>query len=116
VLIVEDDYESRDQLAFLVRRRGCHVRTAADGAQALRELQHDPLPSLIILDLMMPVMDGWETRAALSANPAWANLPVVLLSGIDDIEDQVHALAAAGCLTKPIDLDALHAVIDRWCG
>jgi CheY-like chemotaxis protein len=115
VLVVEDDHESREQLAFLVRRRGCRVRTAADGAEALRMLAQAPLPSLVILDLMMPVMDGWQTRAAMAANPAWASIPVVLLSGIEDIEDQVRTLRADGCITKPIELEALHAVIDRWC-
>jgi CheY-like chemotaxis protein len=115
VLLVEDDHETREQLAFLIERRGCRVRTAADGAQALRALAHPPLPSLVILDLMMPVMDGWQTRAALSANPTWAAIPVILLSGLEDVEDQVRALEAAGCLTKPIELEALDAVLDRWC-
>jgi CheY-like chemotaxis protein len=116
VLLVEDDAEAREQLAFLIGRRGWRVRTAADGAQALRQLERGPLPELIILDLMMPVMDGWETRRALEASSTWSRIPVVLLSGIEDIEDQVRALGAVDCLTKPIDLHRLHAVLDRWSG
>ena len=115
VVLVEDDYESREQLAFLIERRGLRVSTAADGAQALRVLQSGPRPTLIILDLMMPVMDGWETRAALSAHSDWSSIPVVLLSGVDDIEDQVQALHAVDFLNKPVDLHKLHDILDRWC-
>lgn len=107
VLLVEDDADTREALAFLLTDRGYAVETACDGADALRKLARRGPPGAIVLDLMMPVMDGWELRARLREDPRLAQVPVILLSGVADLEEQARSLDAVGYLTKPVDLPRL---------
>lgn len=112
VLLVEDDPDIREDLAFLIEERGYPVVTAGNGREALDKLAQMPPPRLVILDLMMPVMDGWQLRAELLKRPDLAQLPVVLLSGVADLQAQAKSLDAVGYLTKPVDLDEIYRVID----
>ncbi len=114
VLLVEDDANIRRDLAFLIRTKGYQVETAADGQQALERLEELGSVCMIILDLMMPVMDGWELRSALLKDPRYANIPVVLLSGIASTQ-MVQTLGAADYLTKPVDFDKLYRLVDTYC-
>jgi CheY-like chemotaxis protein len=115
VLLVEDDADIRQDLAELLADEGWKVVTAADGAQALRLLRDGLRPALIILDLMMPVMNGWDFRAAQLADPHLAKIPVVIVSGAADLVDHAKALNASGFLTKPIALDRLFAAMKACC-
>ena len=112
VLLVEDDADVREDLAFLIEMRGYRALAAANGAEALEALRRSERPRLILLDLMMPVMDGWAFRAEMLRDPRLADIPVVLLSGAVDVRDEAASLQAAGVLTKPIDLDRLFAFLE----
>jgi CheY-like chemotaxis protein len=113
ILLIEDEPDMREDLAFLLADEGYRVRTAAHGAEALALLEGGARPAVILLDLMMPVMDGWETRARLRTTPALSNIPIVILSGVANDEKEIAALAVAAYVTKPINVSRLCDVIDR---
>src|SRR4026209_1348307 len=83
VLIVEDDEDLREMMAQLLTLEGFVAATVANGREALEYLQHASKPDVILLDLMMPVMDGWEFRRRQQADPDLAPLPVIVLSALD---------------------------------
>jgi CheY-like chemotaxis protein len=113
ILLVEDEPDLREDLAALLEEEGFEVRAAAHGAEALRILGAGYRPAVIVLDLMLPVMDGWETRARLLADRELADIPVLIVSGIANDEAEVAPLRAAAYLTKPVTMqrliDAIHA-------
>jgi signal transduction histidine kinase len=114
-LLVEDDSAIRTTLADLLRDDGCAVTTAGHGREALSHLRQAGTPDVIILDLMMPVMDGWEFRLEQEADPTLAGIPVIAMSA--DVSAKARAIAAAAYVRKPIDFDTLvrqiRAVVDR---
>ncbi|HWE38529.1 MAG TPA: ATP-binding protein [Isosphaeraceae bacterium] len=114
ILIVEDDQISRQALARLLGRAGHTVVTAANGAEAL-ELLDSTRPSLALLDLMLPGMDGLELLRRIRERPGLASMPVVVLSGDVSDERLEHAdtLGIAGILSKPIELERLLATLAR---
>lgn len=107
ILIVEDCDEIRVDLAELLRDEGYDVVTARHGAEALALLGAGPAPSLILLDLMMPVMDGWQFRKEQLGTPNLAPIPVVLLTGSNNAQQHARDLKAVGCVQKPFDFDQL---------
>jgi CheY-like chemotaxis protein len=115
VLIVEDDDEIREILAEMLTDRGYRVLTAANGQEALAQLRDAGPPCIILLDLMMPVMDGWQLRAELLADPTFAGVPVVVVSGAADLHDRVDVLRAAKVLTKPVKWPALLECVQTLC-
>src|SRR5439155_11481090 len=115
LLLVEDDIDIRIDLAEILREEGYHVVTAGNGAEALSELRAGLRPCLIILDLMMPGMNGWEFRDEQRRDPELAGVPVVVLSSISDIAHHATALGAAGYLDKPVKLPALFEALARHC-
>jgi CheY-like chemotaxis protein len=114
ILVIEDDSDIREDLAELLRDQGYRVVTARNGAEALEHLRSEP-PCLILLDLMMPVMDGWEFRRRMLADDRLANVPTVLLTGATEPEQHAFTLNVDDVMTKPIRLDRLYATIDRYC-
>ena len=116
-MIVEDDRDIREALATVFADEGMPSLTAANGEDALERLSAagEP-PKLIVLDLMMPVMDGWQFAARLRQQPAWANIPIVLLSAGDDLETHARSLGACAHVRKPVDLDKLLSVVERCTG
>ena len=115
ILIVEDDDEIRELLAEMLADHGYPVRTAADGAQALALLRQAPAPCLIVLDLMMPKMDGWSLRRTLLEDPTLAGIPVVVLSGAADVGPASAGLGAVRVLTKPVKWPTFLAVVREHC-
>jgi CheY-like chemotaxis protein len=115
VLIAEDDDDVRDNLALLLELRGYKVAKAANGRQALDLLVRAGAPCLLLLDLMMPVMDGWQLRAELLKDPLLARIPVVLLSGMADVDKAAQHLAAVEYLNKPVDLKKLYSLVGTYC-
>jgi len=105
VLVVDDDQAIREVIAEVLRDEGYEVVCAENGEQALRELQRDP-PNLVLLDLMMPVMSGWELLEHLQASGELSRIPVVVVSAM-------NAPGAHEHLAKPIDLDSLLATVQR---
>jgi CheY-like chemotaxis protein len=115
VLLVEDDPDIREDLAFLIECQGYQVETAENGRAALDILSAGTRPCLIVLDLMMPVMDGWQTHSQLQKSDEWAHIPVVLLSGIADIADKARNMRVQGYLKKPIDFDHHFGLLKTHC-
>jgi CheY-like chemotaxis protein len=116
VLVVEDDEDIRADLTAILRVKGFEVGEAANGKEALAQLEEGHHPCLIVLDLMMPVMNGWELRTAMLANPALAAIPVVVVSGKGRIPpDEELTLAPAAVLVKPFELAELLDVVARFC-
>lgn len=115
VLIVDDDDSIREALATILEDEGYRVASAVNGMDALKYLRSNLSPCLILLDLMMPVMDGWLFRAAQMQDPALAPIPVVVISAFSNVPRLATDLAVAECLQKPIDLDTLLATVERYC-
>ncbi len=114
VLIVEDDDDLREMMAQLLTLEGFRAETAPNGRAALDYLRRDDLPDLILLDLMMPIMDGWEFRRLQSEDPRLADLPVIVLSALEP--PKTSDLGGATFLTKPLDFDRLLELVRRYCG
>jgi CheY-like chemotaxis protein len=112
ILVVDDDRDLRDLLAAVLSSAGYDVLTAENGAAALSVLR-TVLPDLIILDLMMPVMNGWQFREAQTALPDYARIPVICLSGHHAARHQATALGINACVVKPFEIDDLFAVVNR---
>jgi two-component system chemotaxis response regulator CheY len=115
VLIVEDDIGIRESLQEALQMDGYSVIAAVHGEDALKYLNTGRVrPSLILLDLMMPVMNGWEFLKTVKANARFSNIPVIVLSAAakDTGSEDLHAVAF---LKKPVDLDTLINLVERYC-
>ena len=110
VLIVEDDADIREVVASALEAEGFQVYQADTGARALEVLREMPHPSLILADLMMPVMNGWDLIRALSQDDRLATLPVVVMSALDQEEPQGYRR-----VKKPFDLDELVKIVAELC-
>ena len=113
VLIVEDDADLREMMAQLLALEGYQTAAVANGREALEYLQQENAPNLILLDLMMPVMDGWEFRRHQQANPALAAVPVIVLSALD--QSRTAGVDAEAVLKKPLDFDLLLELVRLFC-
>ena len=111
VLIVEDDADIRETLLLLLGDNGYHASACANGLDALKQLRHGLHVDLILLDLMLPVMNGWQFRVQQKADPLLASIPVVALSA--DTSAQAAAIDADAYLRKPIDYDTLLSGLER---
>ena len=112
IMVVEDDADISDVIAAILDDHGYAVTVAANGQEALDKLRSAAaLPRLILLDLMMPVMDGWQFRAMQKTEPTLAHVPIVLLSADVDVRGAAAQLGALAWLKKPVDLKALLKVV-----
>jgi CheY-like chemotaxis protein len=98
-------------MSLALQFAGHRVITAPNGRDAL-ELLRKERPSLILLDLMMPVMDGWQFCAALEQDPALSGVPLVVISALADVAAR---MPAAEHLSKPVDIDRMLELVDRIC-
>jgi CheY-like chemotaxis protein len=115
ILLVEDNEMNRDMLSRRLLRKGFEVVLAEDGALGVQRAGSEA-PALILMDMSLPVIDGWEATRRIKADPATAAIPVIALTAHAMAEDRDKALAA-GCDdydTKPIDLDRLLGKINAW--
>lgn len=108
VLVVDDDATIREALAIVLAEEGYEVRAAEDGRAAL-EVLRDWRPDVILLDLMMPVMDGWTFRQEQRRLENAADVPVIVLSGARDARASAEQVGAVAAIAKPFDLDVLLA-------
>lgn len=116
ILVVEDDNAIRQIIAELLEEEGYRVECAVNGADALARLEASEAPALILLDLTMPVMDGWSFRETQRRDPRLALIPTVVVTASH--ANDPHAadgLAADAFLAKPFDLDRLIATVHRLC-
>jgi CheY-like chemotaxis protein len=115
VLIVEDDADLRDIMAEAFSQHGHEVSTAANGQEALDVLasEQSSLPDIVLLDLMMPVMDGWTFWEHMRRESRYASVPVVLLSAVPGLAREAAQLGAAGFLAKPAGIDEMLGTVAR---
>ena len=116
ILLVEDDPDIREAIQDVLTEEGYAVAVADTGLQALDRLRSgEPLPDLILLDLMMPVMDGWQFRAEQRQHPDWDAIPVIVLSAVGNTHEKADSIGALGCLRKPLDFDRLLQLVRQYC-
>ena len=115
ILVVEDDIDIREAIAFLLTDEGYDVACACDGNEALSYLHEGHKPALIVLDIMMPGMDGYAFREAQRLEPAIAEIPVILLSASTNLAQRAKVLGAAAALEKPVRVEQLVKVIEEVC-
>lgn len=114
ILVVEDDADISDVVATSLEDQGYAVVLAANGQEALEKLRNgSAMPDLILLDLMMPVMDGFAFREEQRSDPAIADIPVVLFSAHADLRNTAAELNAVEWLKKPVELATLLNVVER---
>jgi CheY-like chemotaxis protein len=117
ILIVEDDAGIRESMRELLEIEGYDVKTAVNGADALDKVAALDRPCLILLDLMMPVMDGWQFLEAINAadDRGLGGIPVTVVSAAADLSQVKHRY---GCevLTKPVNIDRLLGLAEQFCG
>ncbi len=112
VLVIDDDPEASEIIRRFLEKDGFHVITAFSGEQGLR-LAHEMRPGAITLDVMMPEMDGWSVLRALKADSALRDIPVIMVSMIED-RTRGYSLGAVDYLTKPVDRALLHKTMSRY--
>jgi CheY-like chemotaxis protein len=112
VLVVDDDAVIREVIGEFLRDQDYETVLAAHGREALA-LMRQWRPDLVILDLMMPVMDGWEVRALQRADADLATIPVLIMTATREINERVAPLAPAAIVPKPFDLPNLLATVQR---
>jgi CheY-like chemotaxis protein len=108
VLVIEDDVMCREALAQILRDSGHDVVAFSDGGSALDYLRHGPAPRVIVLDLIMPGMDGWDFRHEQLREPLLAQIPVIAVSAGGKLPD------AAASFRKPLDVDRFLSAVDRF--
>lgn len=113
ILLVDDNKSIRDCLIWVLEEEGYEVITSGNGQEALDYIEKNPvLPAVILLDLMMPIMNGWQFREIQQANVKLRMIPTVILSAKINIENQ-NFHANEFLLTKPFDIDALLLLIRK---
>ena len=111
ILVVEDDADACEALAQLLQDEGYGVASARNGREALEQLKSADLPSVIILDLLMPVMDGWQFREEQKRNAAISSIPVIVLTALRPSPD----FDAEAFFHKPVEIPHLLDVVRRCC-
>ena len=115
VLVVDDDGDLRDAICLVLEHNGYRALAASNGEEALTRLRANAPVDLILLDMMMPVMDGWGFRKSQPDGPAFVEIPVIVLTGDGRASSKAAAIGAAGYLKKPLDLGDLLAAVARHC-
>lgn len=111
ILVVEDHNDSREMLEEFLTEEGFTVETAVNGLQALERLMRLPRPDLVLLDLMMPVMTGWDLMDRVAEKPSLRGLPVIVVSGAGSTRPLPRGIVAS--IPKPLDLPLLMETISR---
>jgi CheY-like chemotaxis protein len=118
VLVIDDDIRNVFALASTLEQRGMKVVFAENGRQGIERLQQHPNTDLVLLDIMMPEMDGYETTDAIRSMPRFEHLPIIVVTAKAMKGDREKALAAGASdyITKPVDVDLLVSMMRLWLG
>ncbi|MGH9237686.1 MAG: response regulator [Vicinamibacterales bacterium] len=116
ILIVEDDRDVAQSVAEVLQSSGYGTGIAANGREALDYLQKNTQTDLILLDMMMPVMDGWQFREEQRKLPSLDSIPVVIVTADGNARGKAKAIQAAGLISKPVTIDGLLDEVERICG
>lgn len=112
ILVIEDEKEIRETLRQMLELEGYSAYEAANGREGLDLLTKIERPCLILLDLMMPIMNGWQFLEIKSGNVIFATIPVVIVSAFGD---RARSFKVQGFINKPIDIDVLYGTIKQYC-
>jgi CheY-like chemotaxis protein len=113
VFIIEDDVDTREMLAKFLELEGYQVEIASNGLQALDRLTDGAEASVILLDLMMPVMDGWEFRRRQERDDRLRKIPTIVVSAAG--RERMAQISADAYLSKPVDMDELLTRVSQFC-
>ena len=116
VLVIEDDPDIREAILELLADEGIVAQAAEHGAAALALLREGRVPKVILLDLMMPVMDGFTFRREQEKDSAWARIPVVVMSADGHVDEKKARAGAVAYLRKPVDIHELLRVVRSHLG
>ena len=115
ILVVDDDPDLRLVHSEILSHEGYEVLTAADGVEALEVVENEGPPAVILLDLRMPRMNGWDLAERLRQRPGWRDIPVVVVAAHYRIADEAAAIGARAWLHKPVSIDVLLRVVGQVC-
>jgi len=116
IFVIEDSPEIRMLINLFFSSEGYNVEFASDGLEALNKLRlRKSPPGVILLDLMMPVMDGFEFRKEMEHDIRFSQVPVVVMSADAGVKDKTRDIKASGYIRKPLSLDTLIAVAEKFC-
>lgn len=114
ILVVEDDTSIRELLVELLESEGYQVASAINGLEGLKYLQSNNNPDLILIDLMMPVMDGYSFRTEQLKNPDWSKIPTVVMSAEANAKEKMKNFNITAFLSKPVELDTILKTVSRY--
>lgn len=116
VLVVDDDKDIRELICSSLAGEGYKTAFAGNGKEALAYLRSsEPRPGLILLDLMMPEMSGWEFRKVQQDDPAISGIPVAIITGVPGVEGKAAGVGVVDVLCKPSRVETLFALVSRFC-
>jgi len=117
ILVVDDDAALRNTLVEALEGEGYRTTSASNGLEALERLRGEKTPpAVILLDMMMPVMDGWAFRDEQQRDPQLAEIPVVVFSAQGNVKEMASEVSASAYLKKPVTLKELLAILGKFCG
>jgi len=117
ILVIDDEQAARESVVETLNDSGCEALGASDGAEGRLQLEsRADLPCMIILDLMMPGMNGWQFREWQRSTPRFSSVPVVVISAVVDLDRQMVALGVAEAISKPVLFGTLFDRVETRCG
>lgn len=114
ILVVEDDTSIRELLVELLESEGYAVFSAVNGLEGLRFLQGNQQPDLILIDLMMPVMDGYAFRTEQLKHETWSKIPTVVMSAEANAKEKMKSFNISAFLSKPVELETILKTVSRF--
>jgi CheY-like chemotaxis protein len=114
ILVVEDDSSIRELLVELLQSEGYEVASAVNGLEGLKYLQMNKAPDLILIDLMMPVMDGYAFRTEQMKNSDWSKIPVVVMSAEANAKEKMKSFGINAFLSKPVELETILKTVEQF--
>ena len=112
ITVIEDDEDIRNSIKDILLFEGYQVQTAGNGMEGLGLLCNDAPPCLILLDLMMPVMNGWDFISACRESTSLVNIPIVVVTAAGDVR---KLMGTRGVVRKPIDVERLLKIVEAYC-
>ncbi len=113
ILVIEDDASIRELLVELLESEGYEVGSAINGLEGLKYLKENKIPDLILIDLMMPVMDGYSFRSEQLKNAKWSHIPVVVMSAEANTKDKMKNYQITSFLSKPVELETVLKTVSQ---
>lgn len=114
ILVIEDDTSIRELLVELLESEGYEVTSAVNGLEGLKFLQSKSQPDLILIDLMMPVMDGYSFRTEQLKNGEWSKIPTVVMSAEANAKEKMKSFSITAFLSKPVELDTILRTVSQY--